>query len=135
MPARDEDLETELELPDGAREQLGFRYGHAARKVLDVAEGDPDLARPILPGHPDLLAEAVIAARSEQARSAADVLLRRTRLGLVAASELREDAPVRAVAEAMAPELGWSKKRVGEEVERWREVVAAEGLDPAASLG
>ncbi len=134
MPARDEDLETELELPEGAREQLAFRYGHAARRVLDLCEARPELAAPILPGHPDLLAEAVLAARSEQARSVADVLLRRTRLGLVAASELRDAEPVKAVAEAMAPELGWSKRRVATEIQRWPEVVAREGLDPAASI-
>ena len=40
---------------------------------------------------PDLLAEALVAARYEQARSVADVLLRRTRLGLLAARRLVED--------------------------------------------
>ena len=134
MPARPADLETDLDLPEGAEEQLAFRYGHAARRVLDVAESDPELAKPILPGHPDLLAEAVIAARSEQARSVADVLLRRTRLALVSAVELRDEAPRRAVAEAMAPELGWSRKDVKRELAAWDAIVAGEGLDPAASI-
>ena len=40
------------------------------------------------PGCPDLLAEVALAARREQARSIGDVLLRRTRLGLLAAREL-----------------------------------------------
>ena len=102
--------------------------------MLDVAEADPALAKPILEGHPDLLAEAVIAARYEQARSLADVLLRRTRLGLVAAVELREEAPRRAVAEAMAPELGWSATDVEREVDAWDAVATREGLDPAASI-
>ena len=79
-----------LELPDGATDQLAFRYGHAARAVLDLCEERPELAEPIVPGHPDLMAEVVIAARREQARSVADVLLRRTRLGLLAAPELRD---------------------------------------------
>jgi glycerol-3-phosphate dehydrogenase len=134
MPAREEDLETGLELPDGALDQLAFRYGHAARRVLDLAEADAALAKPILPGHPDLIAEAVIAARLEQARSVADVLLRRTRLGLLAASELRDGKAVEAVAEAMAAELGWSKKQVAGQVSDWAEVVVREGLDPAAQL-
>ncbi len=60
----------------------------------------------MLPGHPDLLAEAVLAARHEQAGSLSDVLLRRTRLGLVAAAELREGARLRAVAEAMG--VSWA---------------------------
>ncbi|MGH2952065.1 MAG: FAD-dependent oxidoreductase, partial [Solirubrobacterales bacterium] len=80
---------SEEQLPPGYREQLGFRYGHAAREVLRLCAEDPGLARPIVEGRPDLLAEVVIAARREQARSVADVLLRRTRLGLVAAPQLR----------------------------------------------
>ncbi len=133
MPAREEDLQTSVELPEGAAEQLAFRYGHAARRVLDVAEADPALAEAILPGHPDLLAEVVIAARDEQARSVADVLLRRTRLGLVAASELRGPEAVGRVAELMGRELGWTKQRVRDEPQAWRDVVASEGLDPAAA--
>ena len=39
------------------------------------------MARPIVDGMPDLMAEARIAIEFEQARSLADVLLRRTRLG------------------------------------------------------
>ena len=134
MSAREGDLETDIELPEGAAEQLAFRYGHAARRVLDVAESDPALAKPMLEGHPDLLAEAVIAARSEQARSIADVLLRRTRLGLVDAVGLRDEAPRRAVATTMARELGWSATRIDDEVAGWDAVAAREGLDPAAFI-
>jgi glycerol-3-phosphate dehydrogenase len=131
MAARDGDLETGVELPDGARDQLAFRYGHAARGVLDLCEERPELAEPIVPGHPDLLAEVVIAARLEQARSVADVLLRRTRLGLVAAPELRDPKPTLAVAELLGGELGWSDSRVRAEQEKWTGVAEAEGLDPA----
>jgi glycerol-3-phosphate dehydrogenase len=131
MAARDDDLETDVELPEGAREQLAFRYGHAARAVLDLCEEDPDLAAPIVPGHPDLLAEVVIAANREQARSVADVLLRRTRLGLVAGRELRDGDAVPAVARLLGDQLGWSGSRVKAEQEAWGRVVEAEGLDPA----
>jgi glycerol-3-phosphate dehydrogenase len=133
MPASDEDLESEIELPDGGAEQLRFRYGHAARQALAIAAERPELAEPVLPGHPDLLAEVVLAARHEQARTLADVLLRRTRLGLVAAVELREREPLERVARAMAPELGWSRRRIASEVGEWPDVAAREGLDPAAS--
>ena len=134
MPARDEDLETDVDLPVGATDQLAFRYGHAARQVLDLCEQRPELAAPITDGRPDLLAEVVIAARHEQAISVADVLLRRTRLGLLAAPQLRGPDSVAAVAETLGAELGWSKKRVGEEAEAWVDTAAREGLDPAASL-
>ncbi len=62
------------------------------------------------------------------------MLLRRTRLGLVDAVALRDEAPRRAVAEVMAGELGWSPGRVDEEVAGWDAVAAREGLDPAASV-
>jgi glycerol-3-phosphate dehydrogenase len=131
MAARDEDLKTTVELPEGATDQLAFRYGHAARAVLDLCEERPELAEPIVPGHPDLLAEVVIAARLEQARSVADVLLRRTRLGLVAAPGLREPDATLAVAELLGEELGWSGSRVSAEREEWGRVAEVEGLDPS----
>jgi glycerol-3-phosphate dehydrogenase len=84
-----------------------------------------------VPGHPDLLAEVVIAARREQARSVSDVLLRRTRLGLLAAPELRDGEAPLALARALGDELGWSESRVAAEHEAWSRVADAEGLDPA----
>jgi glycerol-3-phosphate dehydrogenase len=119
MEARREDLEAPEGVGEASVSQLAFRYGHAARAVLDLAWKDPKLAAPIVPGRPDLLAEAVVAARLEQARSVADVLLRRTRLGILAAPQLRDAAAVRSVAEAMGRELGWSRRRVKREAEAW----------------
>jgi glycerol-3-phosphate dehydrogenase len=122
----------DAELPDGYRDLLALRYGHAARQVLRIAGERPELAAPIVAGQPDLLAEVVIAARLEQARSVADVLLRRTRLGLLAAPQLRTAESVRRVAELLGSELGWSGERVAEEAERWLADARAEGIDPAA---
>ncbi len=90
MEARREDLEGPEGVGDETISQLAFRYGHATRAVLDLAWKDPKMAAPIVPGRPDLVAEAAVAARLEQARSVADVLLRRTRLGILAAPQLRE---------------------------------------------
>jgi glycerol-3-phosphate dehydrogenase len=125
---------SEADLPEGYRELLAFRYGHAGRRVLQIAGDRPELARPIVEGQPDLLAEAVIAARLEQARSVADVLLRRTRLGLLAAPALRTADAVRTVAEAMGSELGWDADRVDSEAARWVDDAATEGIDPAALI-
>jgi glycerol-3-phosphate dehydrogenase len=140
MPAREEDLALPDGLegdqfPDGWRELLGFRYGHAARGVLDLTAEHPELAAPIVPGEPDLLAEVAIAARAEQARSVADVLLRRTRLGLVAAPRLRTAGAVLPIARVMARELGWGRRRVRAEAEAWLDAAAAEGTDPARLAG
>jgi len=133
MEARVEDLEAPEGVGAEAVAQLAFRYGHAARAVLDVAWKDPKLARPIVPGRPDLLAEVTIAARREQARCVGDVLLRRTRLGILAAPQLREVAAVRPVAEALGAELGWSRRQVKKEAEAWPAAAALEGIDPASA--
>jgi glycerol-3-phosphate dehydrogenase len=135
MPASDEDLAPppglDGTLPEGHRELLAFRYGHAGRNVLRLAGERPELAAPIVDGMPDLVAEAAIAARLEQARSVADVLLRRTRLGLLAAPQLRTAAAAMPVAAAMASELGWDETRTAAEAERWVADAASEGIDPA----
>jgi glycerol-3-phosphate dehydrogenase len=135
MAARPEDLEAPEGVGADALEQLAFRYGHAARKVLAIAREDPKLARPIVPGRPDLLAEVVVAARHEQARSVADVLLRRTRLAILAAPQLRTAKAVRPVADALGAELGWGRRERSRGAEAWLEVAAEEGTDPAAALG
>jgi glycerol-3-phosphate dehydrogenase len=121
---------TQDDLPPGYRDLLGFRYGHAARDVLRVAGERPELAAPIVEGQPDLLAEAVIAARREQARTVADVLLRRTRLGLLAAPQLRSAESALPVAQAMGSELGWDADRVHREADAWVSEARAEGIDP-----
>jgi glycerol-3-phosphate dehydrogenase len=132
MQARPDDLAAPDAVGEDAVSQLAFRYGHAARAVLDLAWKEPKLAAPIVAGRPDLLAEAAVAARLEQARCVADVLLRRTRLGLLAARQLRTADSVRPVAEAMGRELGWSRRRVKREAEAWPAAAAEAGADPAA---
>jgi glycerol-3-phosphate dehydrogenase len=110
--------------------QLAGRYGHAARDVLAVAAERPELAAPIQPGRPDLLAEAAYAARREQARTVGDVLLRRTRLALTAARDVcapDSDAP-RRVAGALAAELGWDAARTEREAAAFGAEAAAEGV-------
>jgi glycerol-3-phosphate dehydrogenase len=117
-------------VPEESYRQLASRYGHAAERVLDTAGSRGKLAQPIVSDLPDLLAEAPFSARHEQSRSVGDVLLRRTRLGLLAARELcapGSEVPLR-VARAMAPELGWDERRVELEVERFGEEAEAEGL-------
>jgi glycerol-3-phosphate dehydrogenase len=85
------ELERVEGVPEGSYAALAARYGYAAHDVLALAVARGELAQPILPGQPDLLAEVALAARREQARSVGDVLLRRTRLGLLAARELAPD--------------------------------------------
>jgi glycerol-3-phosphate dehydrogenase len=119
-------------VPEQSYPALASRYGHAAHEVLALAAERGELAQPIVPGLPDLLAEVAQAARHEQARSIGDVLLRRTRLGLLAARELTGDGQgavaVQRVADVLAGELGWDATRTRQETERFADEARAEGL-------
>ncbi len=110
---------------------LAGRYGHAAHDVLALAAQRGELARPIVAaGPPDLLAETAFAAQREQAASVGDALLRRTRVGLLAARAVTGSSGdvARRVATAMAPELGWSSPRIEAEVEAFAAEAAAEAI-------
>jgi glycerol-3-phosphate dehydrogenase len=119
-------------------EALAARYGHAAHDVLALAAQRGELAQPIVAGLPDLLAEVALAARREQARSIGDVLLRRTRLGLLAARELTDEdpdvssagggGPLQRVGATLAKELDWTKERLAVELDRFAEEARAEGM-------
>jgi glycerol-3-phosphate dehydrogenase len=128
------------ELPDApgvdeeSRVHLASRYGHAANLVMRLAAAEPELAKRITPDLPDIASEAAFAVEHEQAFSVADVLLRRTRLGLLNARRLGEpgaDGPL-AVARAMGEQLGWDEAQVEREVAQWHDVARAEGLVPAS---
>jgi glycerol-3-phosphate dehydrogenase len=115
-------------VPEASYGAMAARYGYAAHDLLALAGTRPELAAPVVEGHPDLLAEAPFSASREQALSVADVLLRRTRLALVAASAIRQsegDVPLR-VARAMAAELGWDETQVALEARRFDEQASAE---------
>jgi glycerol-3-phosphate dehydrogenase len=128
-----EDLPSVDRLSESAKAALAARYGFGAHEVLALISDRPELARPIVAGLPDVMAEVVIAARREQARSVGDVLLRRTRLGLLAARELLADtsgaeSSVRRVAALLGEELDWSEQRGAVEVQRFLEEAGAEGI-------
>jgi glycerol-3-phosphate dehydrogenase len=127
LPVEPDDLRRLEGVPEDAYRALAGRYGFAAHDVLRVAAERGELAQPIVPGLPDLLAEAVFSSRREQAQTVGDVLLRRTRLGLLAAREL-EDGAARRVAAALGAEKRWDEARIAAEVERWRAEAEAEGL-------
>jgi glycerol-3-phosphate dehydrogenase len=122
------ELERTAEVPEAAYVALAARYGHAAQAVLRIAAEQPYLAAPIVEGFPDLLAEAVHAARHEQARGIADVLLRRTRLGLLAARSVTNEDTLERLGAVLAQELGWDAARRAAEVVRFQDEAAAEGI-------
>jgi glycerol-3-phosphate dehydrogenase len=118
--------------PEASYAALASRYGYRARELLHHAETRDGACEQILPGHPDLLAEASFAAARDQARTVGDVLFRRTRLGLLAAPELLAPgagAPAR-VARAIGAELGWDPARIAADLERFAREAQAEYLAP-----
>ena len=128
QPTSEGDLPRVDGVPEESYARLAARYGHAARDVLAVAAERPELAEPIVAGQPDLLAEAAFAVRREQAATVGDVLLRRTRLGILAAREATDPAVATRVARALGAELGWDESRVAAETGEWAREAQAEGL-------
>ena len=129
-PADPEHLPRVPGVAEEAYASLAGRYGFAARQVLELAAADPSLARPIVAGQPDLLAEARFAAAAEQASSVGDVLLRRTRLGLLAARECCGDGGevARRVAATVGAALGWDVATVAAEAAAFADEARAEGI-------
>ncbi|HEY7104939.1 MAG TPA: glycerol-3-phosphate dehydrogenase/oxidase [Acidimicrobiia bacterium] len=100
------------------------RYGSDAASVRALADADPALAAPLVPGLPYLRAEAVYAARHEMAQTLDDVLSRRTRARVLDRDASADAAE--AVATLLAPELGWGDERRDREVCAYRAAVVEE---------
>ena len=113
----------EADLPAGYRELLGVPLRpRGAQRAAAGRRAPRARARRSSTGQPDLLAEAAIAARLEQARSVADVLLRRTRLGLLAAPQLRDGrVGARRSPRRSAASSAGTRRGSRAEAERWVE--------------
>ncbi len=102
-------------VPEGTRRRLLGRYGAAATAL--VAAAAPEELAPI-PGTTTLWAELRWAARCEAVQHLDDLLLRRTRLGLLLPDGAAQILPaVRAICQA---ELGWDDARWQAEEEAYR---------------
>ncbi|MBJ7458692.1 MAG: glycerol-3-phosphate dehydrogenase/oxidase [Thermoleophilaceae bacterium] len=135
LPIAAQDLPVAPGIDERTAEHLAARYGFAAGQIISIVRSDPALAEPIVSDMPDPLAEVLMAVRNEQAQSIGDVLLRRTRLGLLSARELVAgggDVPmaVARVCRVMGDELGWDEARRAAECQEWERVAAAEGILP-----
>lgn len=118
------------ESADDALRHLASRYGHAAHSVLALVDANKRLGEPIVAGFPDLMAEVAWSIQKEQARTIEDVLLRRTRLGLLAARQVCDpkSSVVDRVGKLMARELKWNSRTLKAEKKRFFEAAEAEGL-------
>jgi glycerol-3-phosphate dehydrogenase len=92
-------------LPAETVSHLHNLYGSRLREVIEYSEKDPKGKQQICPHSRDIIAQIWHAVETEQARTPADFLLRRSFTGM--ASCLGLDA-VEIVAEEMAKLLGWN---------------------------
>ena len=110
------------------RQRLAARYGAYAAEWSEGAKGE-DLHT--IPGTHTLWLELAIAARFEAVQHLDDLLLRRTRLGiLLPRGGLDHLTRIQGLC---APQLDWSDARWTQEVERYRTLVAAHYQPPAAT--
>jgi len=98
-------------------------YGSDAVEIRTLIAANEGLGEPLHPALPHLKAEVVWAVRHEMARTVEDVLARRTRALFLNARAAVEMAP--AVAELMAPELGWDDTAKAHQCESFRSLASA----------
>jgi glycerol-3-phosphate dehydrogenase len=101
-------------------EDLESIYGSLAPSVLERAERDPRLAERVCPHQPTIVAQLERAVVDEWAMSLADVLLRRTPLGLDACQAL---ACLDHIADWMAGLLGWDAAQRQRQIEAYQREV------------
>ena len=89
-------------------------YGTESAAVLNLAQSDPDLARPIVAGHPAIRAQLVHAIRREMAITLTDLLVRRTHLFYEVLGHAVPEVP--GVVDLAAQELGWDAGRKASEL-------------------
>ena len=110
----------------GVEEEVGRHlaeaYGSDGTWVLAYAEENPALAERIAPGLPYLMAEPLYGVQHEMALTLCDVLIRRTHVIYEARDGGLERA--RAVAELMAPRLGWDEAGIERQIEEYAAQVA-----------
>ena len=117
---------------------LAGRYGYAASDVLALA-AEPAASWPSRSSRacPTCSPRSRSRRAASRPRSIGDVLLRRTRLGLLAGRELGQGedggppAPARRAGDVLARELGWDQQRLELELERFEQEARAEGVVPS----
>ena len=107
---------TKAGVPNRAAEIVVRAHGTDYRRILDLVTEDPRLAA-TLPGSDEIAAQIVVAVVDEAARTLADVIDRRLITGT---TNRVDEVTLRAVAEVVAPLLGWSDGTVETEVDRER---------------
>jgi glycerol-3-phosphate dehydrogenase len=95
-------------------EHLALTYGTAREEILRYCDSEPSWSERVGRNSPVIKAEVLHAVRDEMAQKLSDVIFRRTDLGT--AGHPGDDA-LAACAEIMGAELGWSRQRIGKELQ------------------
>lgn len=103
-------------------DRLARRYGVHVFDLADMVDSQPDLAEKVVDEY--LAVEFVYAVTHEGALHLDDVLTRRTRVSINTRDRGHESA--QRIGELIAPHLKWSPERTLQEVQRYRDRVAAE---------
>lgn len=98
-------------------ERLFRVYGVRATAILRLAEEEPDLWQPLGKDNDAVQAEVLYAVQEEMAQTLADILLRRTMLGLNRDTGVGTDVAAARVAQRY---LGWDETRAKDEVAAYR---------------
>jgi len=93
------------------------RFGTRAPDLLTMADSNPDLLEPLVPGLPYLRVEAVYAVRHEMATTLIDVMTRRTRAHLLDRRATRNVAAD--VAALIAGDAGWDGAETDRQVKEY----------------
>jgi glycerol-3-phosphate dehydrogenase len=105
-------------------DHLLHRYGANIRDLAELAQQQPDLARPLEHAPAYLRAEIVYAMTHEGALHLDDLMLHRTRMVYEYPDEAMDALPE--VAELAASTLGWSQEQTDRELRIYRERAAAD---------
>jgi glycerol-3-phosphate dehydrogenase len=97
-------------------------YGSRANQVIQLAASREHLREPLSPRGPDIEAQVIFAARTEQCMRLVDFLLRRTLLGF---SQDQGQSAVARAAALLAEELAWSPERAAAEISLYQDYINA----------
>jgi glycerol-3-phosphate dehydrogenase len=109
-------------LPPETIRLLAYTYGTRARAVLALALEAPELAAPLVPGRPEILAQVDHAIDHELAATICDVEVRRTQLFFRDADQGLGAAE--AIGRRFVAKLGWDDDTLRREVARYEAEVA-----------
>ena len=96
-------------------------YGSRSSEIIELAASHEHLREPLSPYTPDVAAQVIFAARTEQCVRLVDFLLRRTMLGF---SQDQGQSAAARVASLLAQELAWTPERMNAEMELYQQHIA-----------